>query len=142
MQQVFATGGSSRVDVSPNVPDWTITTSWARYYATFALPSVSGQSFGTSATGSGPSLAFSPFRPPGTIFRYDVAQYKIEVGTFPTPVASEDKTAVRPRLLELHERIYSNQAVGLTFADGHMVSATAFRGTLRYLPKNAGYTPA
>jgi hypothetical protein len=142
MQQVFGSGGSSRVDVVPNEPDWTITTSWARYFATFDLPSIAGKSFGTPATGSGPSLDLSVFGPGGTVFRYDVAQVKIEQGRFPTPVRREDGAAVRNRCLELHERITADGVAGMTFVDGHLISATSFRGTLRYRPKSEGYTPA
>jgi hypothetical protein len=45
--QNFGTGGSTSVDSSPIIH--ALTTSWARYTATFTLPSISGKTIGTNS---------------------------------------------------------------------------------------------
>jgi hypothetical protein len=140
-QQVFGSGGSTRVSVSANESDWTVTTTYQRFFATFDMPSVSGKTFGSPVTGSGPSLDISLLQPTGSTYTLQIAQFKIEEGTEPTDLIREDASAIRNRCLELFERITNNGALGLTFLSGHMQTATVFRGTLSYYPKNPGYTP-
>lgn len=50
IRQNFGSGGSPSAEVTTNGTVQTITTSWARYSFTIAIPSVSGKTFGTTAT--------------------------------------------------------------------------------------------
>ena len=54
--QNFGTGGSPSADVSTPAGQVTLTTSWARYSVTVAVPSISGKTIGTTANTSGLQL--------------------------------------------------------------------------------------
>lgn len=92
--QYFGTGGSPNADVSTPAGQVTLTTSWARYSLTVALPSIANKTIGTTANTSGLRLnlwasAGSTYNTPtGTLGAqtndFDVWGVQVERGSFPT----------------------------------------------------------
>jgi hypothetical protein len=81
----FGTGGSSPNQYS--VGSVTLTTSWARYSVTYAVPSVSGLTIGTNSYGSW------IFRPPAaTVQTIDIWGVQIEAGNVATPFTTATGT--------------------------------------------------
>jgi len=58
IRQNFGTGGSPSAQVDTNYGSTTLSTSWARYTATIAIPSLSGKTIGTTANTSYLALIF------------------------------------------------------------------------------------
>jgi len=73
--QEFGSGGSSIVFVTPQ--QVTISTSWTRYSLTFAVPSISGKTIGTSS-----SLGLSIFASAGSDFNSRTDSLGIQSNTF------------------------------------------------------------
>jgi hypothetical protein len=76
--QVFGSGGSS--DVIIGFPTVSVTTSWARYSATFTAPSISGKTIGT-----GSNLFIEAFWLTAAAMSVDFWGWQVEYGSKATP---------------------------------------------------------
>jgi hypothetical protein len=91
--QVFGSGGSPSATTPSNRPQVTIGTSFARYTATFNLPSAAGKTFGTNVGSDFTQLAFYLSDPnssgvqSGTFSFWGV---QLEVGSVVTPLEKPD----------------------------------------------------
>jgi hypothetical protein len=88
--QIFGSGGSTQVITAVTGP--TITSSWARYSATFAIPSISGKTIGTNS-----SLRVSIDLKNSAAFDFDVWGVQVEAGS----TASNFQTATGTKQGEL-----------------------------------------
>lgn len=94
LTQAFGSGGSPSADVNTYAGQVTLTTSWARYSVTVAVPSISGKTIGTTANTSGVQLnlwvsAGSTYNSrTGTLGiqsnTFEVWGVQVERGSFPT----------------------------------------------------------
>jgi hypothetical protein len=92
--QSFGTGGSPSTAVNTYAGDVTLSTSWARYSVTVALPSVSGKTFGTTQDGN---LRLNLWVSAGSDYNartgslgiqsntFDIWGVQVEAGDFATP---------------------------------------------------------
>jgi hypothetical protein len=79
LQQNFGGGGSPSATVLNYVGQTTLTTSWARYSLTYALPSISGKTFGTDGQSY---LGVAIFTSAGTDFNARTGSLGIQSNTF------------------------------------------------------------
>lgn len=130
--QTFGTGGSPSADVTTYAGQVTLTTSWARYSVTVAVPSISGKTIGTTANTSG--LQLNLWASAGSTYAsrtgtlgiqsntFDIWGVQVERGSFPTALEE------RPLQVELGlvQRYYvrwsasasaSNTSFGFGMAD-------------------------
>jgi hypothetical protein len=117
--QVFGSGGSTTVTTSGTAP--AITTSWARYSVTIAVPSISGKTIGT---GSSLDLVIA-----GAINNnLDLWGLQVEAGSTATPfqIASGGSPQVE---LSMCQRYYVRMGVSgnASIGFGQAVSTTNFR---------------
>ena len=77
--QFFGTGGSPSAVVSTPAGAVTLTTSWARYSVTVAIPSISGKTLGTN---NDPALALNLWTSAGTNFNTRASSIGIQSNTF------------------------------------------------------------
>jgi hypothetical protein len=101
MTQDFGTGGSPSAAVSTPVSGITISTAWVRYSATFAVPSISGKTVGTTTNGF---LGLELWLSAGTTFNtrassigiqnntIDVWGVQVEYGSKATPFQTASET--------------------------------------------------
>jgi hypothetical protein len=147
--QRFGTGGSPSADVSGiGAQKFSLTTSWQRFSATVAIPSLAGKTIGTSATDC---LEFTIWFDAGSSFNartaalgqqsgtFDIANVQIEEGT------EETAFEARPPGLEfmLCQRFYQARAAGLG-AYGMMstgTSASRYWAVAYPVPLRAAATP-
>jgi hypothetical protein len=102
--QAFGSGGSANVDINGTAPS--ITTSWARYSATFTIPSISGKTIGA---GSSLTVAFG-----GVINNaLDIWGVQVEDGSVAT--AFQTATGTLQGELAACQRYYYRQTVGTTY---------------------------
>lgn len=80
--QVFGTGGSPSGDVTANVFGPTLTTSWAKYTASVAVPSIGSKTLGTNGDDH---LALLIQLPLSTVVTLDIAHVQLELGDEATP---------------------------------------------------------
>ena len=143
--QSLGTGGTgSPTTVTPTIKNssgttiTTATSSWARYTATFTVPSLSGMTIGTSGDDY---LSLSLNTPASGTWNFDIAGIQIEEGLFATPFEQ------RPIGIELAlcQRYYQNIVTpnGTTDFNGLMVreSTTVAQASV-YLPVSMRATPA
>jgi hypothetical protein len=82
-QQAFGTGGSPSTAVSGTIASSvSVGTSWAKYTYSFAVPSISGKTLGTS---NNDSFGFYIATPINATFTLDIAQVQLEPGPVATP---------------------------------------------------------
>lgn len=105
LTQNFGSGGSPSAIVFGTAQSVTLTTTWTRYALTFAVPSVSGKTFGTNANSD--FLAVGFYMSSGTTNNAIAGSIgvqagtanlygrQLEVGSFPTPI---EKTDIRYEL--------------------------------------------
>jgi len=149
--QNFGTSGSSQVEIAIAQP--TITTSWARYSATFTLPSISGKTIGT-----GSSLRMLLWTSAGTDYNTQTNSMGIQSNTFDFwgvqleagSVATAFQTATGTLQGELSacQRYYwrfTGPGVYSSYAMGYYTSTTAgfiempFPVTLRGYPSSIDF---
>lgn len=81
IDQNFGSGGSTTVEATPTASSLTFTTTWARYTATFTLPSISGKTVGVGNFVGFRIRNFSTL----TNGTFDLAQVQLEAGSVATP---------------------------------------------------------
>jgi hypothetical protein len=121
MTQDFGTGGSPSAAVSTPVSGITISTAWVRYSATFAVPSISGKTVGTTTNGF---LGLELWLSAGSTFNtrassigiqnntIDVWGVQVEYGSKATPFETASGTIQGE--LALCQRYYYQAATGNT----------------------------
>ena len=117
----YGSGGSSAAQAS--VGSVTLGTSWARYSVSYAVPSVSGLTLGTSSKGSW------IFRPPAaTVQTIDIWGVQVEYGSYSTPFQTASGGSQQSELAmcqRYYQRQYPNATtagLGTGFADGTTVA--------------------
>ena len=129
--QDFGSGGSGAVVSSSSI---TIGTSWARYSVTFAIPSISGKTVGTSS-----SLVFQ-------ILRFSAAKtvdvWGVQVESGSTATAFQTATGTIQGELAACQRYYQLIASGTSkvVSNGHYVSSSGI-DSFNYLPVEMRTTP-
>jgi len=129
--QVFGSGGSAASPVTPQTI--TLTTSWARYSYTVAIPSISGQTVGT-----GSSLNFGWHGTPVSGMVIDFWGVQLEAGSVATPFTTASGTLQGE--LALCQRYYEQSydigtAIGTATSNGQVTfrgfgyTGTTFNGT-------------
>lgn len=78
INQNFGTGGSPSSTVNTSGTTFSLTTSWAKYTYTFAVPSISGKTLGTSGNGY---LELVLGLPINSAFTIDIAHIQFEQGS-------------------------------------------------------------
>jgi hypothetical protein len=128
LEQSFGTGGSTSLQIKGTPV--TISTTWARYTATFTLPSLSGKTIGAgnyltvwlfTSAGSGlPSYVTAPMIQNNT---FDIWGVQLEAGSIATPFRrnSPNLQAELAACQRYFERLDQN-----TLANGHYWSSTGF----------------
>jgi hypothetical protein len=149
MVQVFGTGGSGNVTVTS--PIITLTTSWARYSATFNVPSISGKTIGTN---NFVNVSFNLGI--NTALTIDLWGIQAEAGSVAT--AFQTATGTIQGELAACQRYYSKSYPQTIYADGvtnsegsgqatavgasNLFSWTAFKVTMRSAPTVSIYAGA
>jgi hypothetical protein len=151
VRQNFGTGGSPSANVHTYFGQVTLSTSWARYSLTAAIPSISGKTLGTDNNSYFmPQLWFSA----GTDFNARTGSLGIQSNTFDTwgvqveagNVATAFQTATGTLAGELAAcqryffRVDSSANVYAAFTNGHFNTTTNFRSVLLY-PMTMRVTP-
>ena len=123
LQQNFGSGGSSIVaTVGSNI---SVGTTWTRYSQTFAIPSITGKTIGTSSF-----LEFDIRLPQNTIQTFDTWGWQIEGSS----VASDFKTATGTKQGELAacQRYFYDPYFNSTGANQAVATANSFSTTRTY----------
>jgi hypothetical protein len=142
LNQNFGTGGSPSSSVTNPVGKIAISTSWARYSLTYALPSVSGKTFGTNANsrldvniwvsaGSDNNTASSTLGIQNNTF--EIWGVQLEAGSVATPF--QTATGTIQGELAACQRYYWRQtatAAGGAFGTGFFGSTTRARMFVNY----------
>jgi hypothetical protein len=136
LAQGFGSGGSAGVNTY--IGQVTLSTSWARYTATVAVPSISGKTIGASS-----SIAVRIWSSAGTDFNSRTGSLGIQSGTFDfwgvqleagsTASAFQTATGTIQGELAACQRYYYRLTPGATFnvfGSGFSNSATAFLATV------------
>ena len=141
--QSFGTGGSPSTAVNTYAGDVTLSTSWARYSVTVALPSVSGKTFGTTQDGN---LRLNLWVSAGSDFNartgslgiqsntFDVWGVQAEAGDFATPFQTASGGSPEAELA-MCQRYYYRLTPGATsqpIAFGGNISVNASRSQLMF----------
>mgnify|MGYP006276574695 CR=1 FL=1 len=79
LQQTFGTGGSPSGDVNTYAGQVTLSTSWARYSVTVAIPSISGKTLGSN---NNDALSLNMFVSAGSNYNSRTGSLGIQTGTF------------------------------------------------------------
>jgi hypothetical protein len=148
MYQDFGSGGSSAVTTSPATQ--TITTSWARYSFTVAVPSISGKTIGTGSnlaphifTSVGTGISSAGF--PAVGIQNITAQFwgiQVEAGSVAT--AFQTATGTIQGELAACQRYYvrfQNNANNCPFTTGGFTYSTTGANTFRPLPVEMRIAP-
>jgi len=133
--QEFGSGGSSTVYTGS--VSTSITTSWARYSITYAVPSISGKTIGT-----GSSLTVSFNLPNSGTASFDTWGWQLEAGSTATPFQTATGT-IQGELAACQRyffRLDSSSNVYSVFASGHFNTTTNFRTVLPF-PMTMRSTP-
>ena len=133
--QDFGTGGSPSTAVQTYAGQVTLTTSWARYSITVAVPSISGKTFGTS----GDSLSMNLWMSAGTTFNartgslgvqnntFDVWGFQLESGSSATTFkrnASSLQAELEACQRYAFNPMYENAAANTVVCAGYSVNTT------------------
>ena len=132
--QNFGSGGSGEVYVTAQ--NFSVTTSWTRFTATFSLPSIAGKTIGASNY-----LALRFLTPLGVTSTIDFWGVQVEAGSVAT--AFQTATGTIQGDLAACQRYYYRTATGTAYqlyAFGPAKSTTALFGTL-YPPVTMRATP-
>ena len=143
LEQNFGTGGSASVfSVSGGI---SITSSWARYTYTVALPSISGKTIGT-----GSYLNVALRMPSSTYVRvgtYDIWGVQVEAGSVATPFTTASGTLQGELALcqRYHERSFSNDATVAAgkigcYSDSNYTAGMRWQVTKRATPSVTLYS--
>ena len=129
LEQTFGSGGSANVSVNLNTASQVITTSWARYTFTVAVPSISGKTIGTS---SYLSLVFAFATSQGT-FTLDTWGMQLEAGSTATAFQTATGT-IQGELAACQRYYYRAQATAnySRWAVGQCTSSTAAAGFVKF----------
>jgi hypothetical protein len=143
IDQNFGSGGSPSSAVQTYAGQVTISTSWARYYVTVAVPSISGKTIGTTANTS--YVALNLWMSAGSTYNSRTDTLGIQTGTFDVwgvqveqgSTVSPFQTATQTKQTELAacQRYYFRVTggVGANFGNGYVSTAnTAFRGLIAF----------
>jgi hypothetical protein len=142
LNQNFGTGGSPSSSVTNPVGKVAISTSWARYSLTYALPSVSGKTFGTNANsrldvniwvsaGSDNNTASSTLGIQNNTFEFWGVQ--LEAGSVATPFQTATGT-IQGELAACQRYYYrttSDSAYSIHSTFGNASSTTVVQGTFQ-----------
>jgi len=121
-QQVFGTGGSSNVVFTSQTAN--VTTSWARYSATFAAPSIAGQTIGT-----GSHLFAELYWLTTAAVTMDIWGVQLEVGSVATPFTTASNTVQGE--LALCQRYYISNGQVITW-QGNVTSGQLYIQTVTF----------
>lgn len=126
--QGFGSGGSSRVDT--NGSSITVTTSWARYTQTIAIPSVSGKTIGTNS-----NIIFVLNLALNAAQTLDFWGFQIEVGS--TATAFQTASGSIAGELALAQRYFANVVpstadYGTVISMFQAISGSAAKGGIRF----------
>jgi hypothetical protein len=143
INQVFGSGGSPSATVSTYVNQVTLSTSWARYSVTIAVPSISGKTIGTTANTS--YLGLDLWVSAGTNFNSRTGSLGIQSNTFDiwgvqveeSSVATAFQTATGTIQGELAacQRYYWRATAGSVYAAfsmGYVRNASVAFGTIQF----------
>ena len=155
--QSFGTGGSPSAAVSTPAGAVTLTTSWARYSVTVAIPSISGKTLGTN---NDPTLALNLWTSAGTNFNtrassigiqtttIDIWGVQIEAGSVATPFTTATGTlSGELAACKYYFRryggntLYESFGVGQAYAAGSVMMVFQFDTGMRTSPVGT-YTAA
>ena len=150
--QAFGTGGSPSADVNTYAGQITLSTSWARYSVSVAVPSISGKTIGTA---SNDSLGLFLWTSAGSTFNsrtgslgaqnatIDFWGVQVEAGSVATPFQTATGT-IQGELAACQRYYYQvGSAVGVNPGNGHYYSTTGayittpFPVTMRTAPSAA-----
>ena len=147
--QRFGSGGSPSADVQTYAGQVTISTSWARYSITVAVPSISGKTVGTTVNTS--STTWSFWLSAGTNFNartgslgvqnntFQIWGVQVETGAVATPFQTATGTLAGE--LAACQRYYQHLLTGTkAIGIGHYYSSTA-AGAYAYLTVEMRTTP-
>jgi hypothetical protein len=119
LSQIFGSGGSAAVSTSATGP--TLTSSWARYSATIAVPSISGKTIGTNS-----NLRLTFDLKNSAAFDFDVWGVQVEAGSVASPF--QTATGTIQGELAACQRYYWRQTPGTAtggYGVGQSTSTTA-----------------
>lgn len=124
--QDFGSGGSSAI-YSISSTNHTLTTSWVRYSATIAFPSISGKTVGTSSF-----IELSIGLPLNSTFTVDITGVQLELGSVATPFTRTGGTLAGE--LAACQRYFQRATSGNGFplTIGQAYSSTNTFGVIRY----------
>jgi hypothetical protein len=139
LSQNFGSGGSATVNV--NGQKTAITASWVRYYKTFAVPSVSGKTIGTSSyvnlniwTSAGSSANTSTDTLGIQSVTIDFWGFQVEAGSYATPFQTASGGSIQGELA-MCQRYYlkiDSLSTSVSLATGFANSTTVARGVLSF----------
>jgi hypothetical protein len=143
LRQNFGTGGSPSTTVENPLGTVTLSTSWARYLITYALPSISGKTIGTDANTS--SIALGLWVSAGSTFAtrsssigiqnntFDIWGVQVEYGSQATPFQTATGT-IQGELAACQRYYYRQTAPGAytVFATGGSTGSTNARFAISY----------
>jgi hypothetical protein len=144
LRQQFGSGGSADVTATP-AQNSTISTSWARYTQTFAVPSISGKTIG-----AGDSLSLIFFVSAGSDLNsrtnssglnnttFDLWGFQVEVGS--TATSFQTATGTIQGELAACQRYYSFDSLGNRVWTGNCTSGSTY-GNDVYLPVTMRVAP-
>ena len=141
LRQNFGSGGSSGVDIS--LSGYTLTTSWQRFVFTYALPSVSGKTIGSSSY-----LEIDPIfneTPSGVTF--DVWGVQIEAGSVATPFQRNGEN-VQAELAACQRYYWRNNSPagqsitghGSAYSTGAVIAVVTLPVEMRTVPSAVEYS--
>lgn len=140
LNQDFGSGGSPSATVNTAVGKVTLSTSWARYSVSVAVPSISGKTIGTTANTS--SLQLYLWVSAGTTFAsrassigaqnntFDFWGVQVEKGSTATPFEVEEPGMI----LRKCQRFFYQHVIGsgIAFANAAQYSATEVDATVQF----------
>jgi hypothetical protein len=125
--QNFGSGGSANLQTQ-GTPDLTLTTNWARYSVTLAVPSVAGKTIG-----SGSLLAVQIYNPNNEVSTIDLWGVQAEAGSIATPF--QTATGTIQGELAAAQRYYwliGGGATELALSNFAYFNATDARGVVQF----------
>ena len=122
LNQIFGTGGSTSVTTNAIGP--TLTSSWARYSTTIAVPSISGKTIGTSS-----NLRLTIDLKNSAAFNFDIWGVQVEAGSTATPFQTATGT-IQGELAacqRYYQRVTAGGAYGSVTLTGNATNTTEAR---------------
>lgn len=152
LTQNFGSGGSPSSEVSTAAGAVTLSTSWARYSVTVALPSISGKTIGSNnnsalilllwvSAGSDWNSRASSIGLQNNTFQ--ITGVQLEAGSVATPFRRSSPT-LQGELAACQRYAYAingsegNSGLSVPFAQGHYISSSTFRATAFFPVKMRG----